>query len=125
MVIVYYSFTGQIRSFISKIDKYESYHIDEYNESLGDYVLITPTHGFGEIPDKVKDFLDSNHSNMVGVAGSGRQIWKLQGTYCKGAKNVSAIYGVPMLHEFEMKGTDRDREILLERIEQIEQEKLH
>jgi protein involved in ribonucleotide reduction len=59
---------------------------------------------------------------MVAVCGSGRQIWKLQGTYCKAVDVISSQYGVPSLLKFEMKGTDRDRVELIERIEKIEQE---
>jgi protein involved in ribonucleotide reduction len=127
MIIVYYSFTNQVRDFVSEIDKYEVYHIDDYVKELGEYILITPTHGFGDIPEKVQEFLtrDSNHENMVGVCASGRSIWKLRGTYCKSADVIHDKYGVPILLKFEMKGTSKDRETLFERIEQIEQEKLH
>jgi protein involved in ribonucleotide reduction len=125
MIIVYYSFTGQIKRFLSGIDKYESVHIDDYVEQMGEYVLITPTHGFGEVPTAVNDFLVEHSDNMVGVCASGRQIWKLQGTYCKAGDVIHQQYGVPILLKFEMAGTNKDRAELVERIENIEQEKLH
>jgi protein involved in ribonucleotide reduction len=122
MILVYYSFTGQVKSFVGKIDKYESINVEEYLPSMGKYILITPTHGFGNVPDKVQEFLNGHSDNMVAVCGSGRQVWKLQGTYCKAVDVISSQYGVPSLLKFEMKGTDRDRVELIERIEKIEQE---
>lgn len=86
---------------------------------MGKYVLVTYTDKFGEIPKEVEEFLAEHHSNMVGVCASGRQIWKLQGTYCKSADVIHNQYGVPILLKFEMQGTDRDRKELLERIENI------
>jgi protein involved in ribonucleotide reduction len=124
VVIVYYSLTGQIQKFVDSIDKYETYHINDYEDNLGEYILITPTHGFGEVPENVASFLKEHHRNMRGVCASGRQVWKLRGTYCKSADVIHQQYGVPILLKFEMKGTDKDREQLVERIERIEQ-KLH
>lgn len=121
MVIVYYSLTGQVKRFVGKISKYSSYNIDEYDDSIGEYILITPTHGFGEIPKKVKKFLDIHSANMKGVCASGRQVWKLRGTYCKCADVIHEQYGVPILLKFEMSGNEKDIETLLERIESIEQ----
>jgi protein involved in ribonucleotide reduction len=92
---------------------------------MGEYVLVTYTDGFGEVPKKVSTFLEQHSHNMIGVCASGRQIWKLRGTYCKSADVIHNQYGVPILLKFEMAGTDKDRAELVERIEQIEQEKLH
>lgn len=92
---------------------------------MGAYVLVTYTDKFGEAPKEVQEFLEKHHNNMVGVCASGRQIWKLQGTYCKSADAIHNQYGVPILLKFEMQGTNKDREQLLERIEGFDQEKLH
>lgn len=89
---------------------------------MGKYILITYTDGFGQVPKEVVDFLQLHSNNMVGVCASGRQIWKLQGTYCKSADVIHQQYGAPILLKFEMAGTDKDRAELVERIEMIEQE---
>jgi protein involved in ribonucleotide reduction len=124
MLIVYDSFTGNVKRFVEKlglpnIKIYDGLIVSE------PYVLITYTAKFGEVPDSVSNFLKENHSNMVGVCASGRQIWKLQGTYCKSADIIHNQYRVPILLKFEMMGTDKDRQELLERIENIEQQKLY
>lgn len=121
MIIVYASKTHNIERFCEKIDRYECVSVQDYNPSMGEYVLITYVDGFGLVPQEVEEFLKENHKNMVGVCASGRQIWKLQGTYCKSADIIHNQYGVPILLKFEMQGTNSDRKHLLERIEDIEQ----
>lgn len=120
MILVYASRTHNVERFCAKITEYESVNIKNYNPSMGAYVLVTYTDKFGECPKEVEEFLEKYHSNMVGVCASGRQIWKLQGTYCKSADVIHSKYGVPILLKFEMMGTDRDRKELLERIENIQ-----
>jgi protein involved in ribonucleotide reduction len=125
VIIVYASSTHNVERFCAKIDKYESVRVENYIPSMGKYILITYTNGFGQVPKEVADFLSEHSHNMVGVCASGRQIWKLQGTYCKSADAIHEQYGVPILLKFEMAGTDKDRAELVERIEHIEQQKLY
>jgi protein involved in ribonucleotide reduction len=125
MILVYASKTHNVERFCEKITKYESVRVQDYEPSMGKYVLVTYTDGFGEAPKEVEQFLEKYHSNMVGVCASGRQIWKLHGTYCKSADVIHNQYGVPILLKFEMAGTDKDRAELVERIENIEQQKLY
>ena len=125
MILVYASRTHNVERFCAKITKYESVRVEDYKPSMGKYVLVTYTDGYGSIPKEVERFLEIHNNNMVGVCASGRQIWKLQGTYCKSADVVHQQYGVPVLLKFEMQGTDKDRKELLERIENIDQEKLY
>jgi protein involved in ribonucleotide reduction len=125
MYIVYSSMTGQVERFVNKIKAYPVLHIDEYDESLGSFILITYTTNFGEAPQEVQEFLKEHHPNMMGVCASGKQSWKLFGTYCKSADVIHEQYGVPILLKFEMAGSEEDVKQLLERIENIEQEKLY
>lgn len=123
MILVYASKTHNVERFCAKIDKYKSVRVEEYEPSMGKYVLITYVDNFGEVPMEVQRFLDKHNDNMVGVCASGRQIWKLQGTYCKSADIIHNQYDVPILLKFEMMGTDKDRKELVERIEQLESKK--
>lgn len=125
MVIVYASRTRNVERFCSRIEKYLTVRVGEYNPSMGEFVLITYTDNQGAIPKVISDFLKDNYQNMVGVCSSGRIIWKMFGTYHKSSQVISSIYNVPILHQFEMSGNDEDIKILLERIEEIEQEKLY
>lgn len=119
MILVYASKTHNVERFCAKIAEYESVRVEDYKPSMGEYVLVTYTDGFGQIPKEVEEFLKEHHNNMVGVCASGRQVWKLQGTYCKSADAIHSQYGVPILLKFEMQGSDKDRKELLERIEDI------
>jgi protein involved in ribonucleotide reduction len=121
MIIVYASKTHNVERFCNKIDKYETIRVEDYTPGMGKYVLITYTTGFGDLPDEVHDFLIEHHQNMVGVCASGKQSWKLFGTYCKSADVVSEMYGVPVFLKFEMQGTSQDIIELYERIERVEQ----
>ena len=38
-----------------------------------DYILITPTIGFGKVPEDVERFLEKNNKHLKGVVGSGKQ----------------------------------------------------
>lgn len=125
MIIVYASKTHNVERFCKKISKYKSVRVEEYDPSMGSFVLITYTTGFGEAPEEVHNFLSMYSNRMVGVCASGKQSWKLFGTYCKSADVIHEQYGVPILLKFEMAGTQQDVDKLTERIDMIEQEELH
>jgi len=118
MVIVYASRTGNVRRFVSNIRRYECYSISEYDKTLGKYVLITYTTGFGEAPEEVKQFLTEHGENMVAVAASGNRNWGL--AFCKSADTISEQYNVPVLHKFEMSGLQRDAEIIEKEMDRFE-----
>lgn len=118
MIIVYASLTNNIRTFVSNIEQYPVYHIDDYRPEFGKYVLITYTFGFGEIPVEVQKFLFTHGKNILGVAASGDKNWGKN--YCQSADKISELYNTPILHKFEKRGTPEDLQILLERIGKIE-----
>lgn len=80
------------------------------------FVLVTFTTGFGLIPETTNLFLELNGNFLTGVASSGNRNWK---SFAKAADTISEIYGVPVIHRFELSGTNRDVEIFLEGLRQI------
>lgn len=114
MLIVFASRTGNVRRLVSNIQRYEVCHISEYDKTLGAYVLITYTTGFGEVPAEVQKFLDENAENMKAVIASGNRNWGR--AFCRSADTISRKYNVPVLHKFEMAGSERDVEIIEERV---------
>lgn len=120
MLIVYDSFTGNVEKFMEKLDYANSVKVSEGLVVNEKFVMITYTTNFGEVPKATRDFLKSNHHNMVGICASGKRSWELFGTYCKSADVIHEQYGVPILLKFDMQGTDSDRAKLLERIENFE-----
>ncbi|WP_431785926.1 class Ib ribonucleoside-diphosphate reductase assembly flavoprotein NrdI [Paenibacillus lactis] len=118
MLIVYDSLTGNVQKFVNKINMKnikltDSLIIDE------PFILITYTIGFGEVPVSVKRFLESGyHRNYLkGVAGSGNKNWGSR--FCKAAHTISQEYGVPLIHTFELSGTENDIEKFLQEVKNI------
>jgi len=53
-----------------------------------DYILITPTIGFGKVPEDVERFLKGNYKHLKGVVGSGNKNWGNR--FAKAAEIISA-----------------------------------
>lgn len=116
--MVWDSKTGNVERFVEKLKKneIECRRIEEGMKTARIYVLITFTTGFGFVPSTTNDFLKDNGQNMVGVASSGNRNWK---SFAKAAETISENYNVPVIHKFELSGTNKDVEIFLEGLRQI------
>jgi protein involved in ribonucleotide reduction len=103
--IVYFSKTGNIKRFVGKLSKaFTVCSIDSYNK--GEYILITPTYGRGQIPQQVNDFLLQHSDKMIAVVGSGNLNWGVN--YAKASKIIASSYKVPLLMTFELSGVEKD-----------------
>lgn len=103
VLIVYYSLTGNVRRFVEKTGlpaQEITYRVHE------PFIVVTPTTGFGDVPGIVTSFIRVNRAYLRGVAASGNRNWG--GNYTKAADVISAQYNVPILHRFELAGTDED-----------------
>ncbi|MCC3373941.1 class Ib ribonucleoside-diphosphate reductase assembly flavoprotein NrdI [Cohnella sp. REN36] len=105
MVIAFDSKTGNVRRFIRKLNL-PAVQIDEAITLEEPFVLVTYTTGFGQVPEKVASFLQRNHRHLVGVSASGNRNWG-EG-FARSADTISQQYGVPVIHKFELSGTQRD-----------------
>lgn len=112
MLIVYDSMTGNVDRFVKKLGlrnkKIEPGVIVEEP-----FLLITYSIGFGEVPKKVNGFLTVNSHYLRGVIGSGNMIWGTN--YCGAAEKIAKEFNVPLVHKFELSGTDKD-------VEKVQQE---
>lgn len=77
------------------------------------YILIFPTYAGGRdveaaVPRQVIKFLNdpNNRALLRGVVASGNT--NFGDTYCRGGDIVSQKCGVPVLHRFELLGSDED-----------------
>lgn len=113
MIIAYYSMTGNIRRFLNSIDipdTYELYQItaDNVREKISDrFILVTPTYGFGAVPDIVSNFLRVNAEKMFAVASSGNRNWGKN--FARAGEFISDDYNVPLLMKFELHGSPEQR----------------
>ena len=117
MLIAYDSRTGNVRRFVSKLET-NILQIEEQTILNEPFVLITYTTGFGEIPYKTKKFLENNHENMIGIASSGNKNWG--DNFCKSAIKISNMYNVPIVHMFELSGTNIDVQKFKDGVRKIE-----
>ena len=121
MIIAYYSMTGNIRRFLNGIDipdTYELYQItaDNVSEKIGDrFILVTPTYGFGAVPDIVSNFLKVNAEKMFAVVSSGNRNWGRN--FARAGEYISDDYNVPLLMKFELHGSPEQREQFLVELE--------
>ncbi len=107
MKILYFSKTGNIRKFCTKLDL-EAIEGTKSTVMDDDYILITYTTGFGEVPKEVEGFLSSenNIKKLKYVCSSGNKNWGAN--YAKAADLLADRYNVPVLFKFELSGNKHD-----------------
>lgn len=129
MHVVYFSSTSEnTKKFCDKLgitatripmDMEESINIDR------DYVLISPTYsgGLGDfkgsVPRQVIKFLnnENNRKHCVAVIGSGNT--NFGDTYALAGFVLSKKLEVPLLHIFELLGTQHDVKVVREKIKKL------
>jgi protein involved in ribonucleotide reduction len=116
LLVVFDSRTNNVKRFVQKLNM-ECLQVDESLVVNTPYVLITHTTGLGEIPDATIRFLEANHRNMVGVASSGNIVWGKN--FGMAAKKISEIYHVPVIHIFELSGTQDDVEKFIQEVNRL------
>ena len=118
--VVYLSLTGKTRQFVNKLG-WESIEISKKNpilEMKEPYIVITPTYG-EQVANFFYEFIDfgENRALLKGVAGSGNRNFNT--SFCSNARALAAKYQIPLLHCFENQGTDKDVQILIEKVREI------
>ena len=116
MLVVYDSMTGNVKSFIHKLNM-PAVQIDEDLVIDEDFILITYTTGFGNVPERVLDFLEHNNEKLKGVSASGKRNWG--DMFGASADKISTKYEVPIVSKFELSGTNNDVEYFKERVREI------
>ena len=122
MKVIVFSLTGNCKRFIDMCKILEEDVIDLWEidyEVDFDYILITPTIGFGKVPEDVERFLEKNNKYLKGVVGSGNKNWGNR--FAKAADTISEQYDVPLLMKIELHGNTKDlikfKKIYLESVE--------
>lgn len=109
MKIIVYSLTGNCKRFVDmcEIPKEDVIYLQDINYDVNfDYILITPTFGFGEVPVAVSKFLKENHNHLKGVVGSGNKNWGER--FANASEIISKEYDVPLLMKIELHGSKKD-----------------
>ena len=82
-------------------------------------MLVTPTYNFGEIPQVVAEFLESNNEYLVAVIGTGNRNWA--DNFAIAGRKVATRYGVPLIGTVELAGTPEDYRTLIERMRLLDE----
>jgi protein involved in ribonucleotide reduction len=122
MLIVYDSLTGNVQRFAQKTGL-ESLRIAPDLIVSEDFILVTYTTGFGDIPQTTISFLKKNNRFLKGVAVSGNRNWGK--TYGQAGILISKIYQVPLLATFELSGTQQDVLAFKEEVSKIVNSIIH
>lgn len=126
MIIAFDSKTGNVRSFVAKLQAVMDVEAIQITGDLvmdEPFVLITYTTGFGQPSPLTTAFLKhQKHGLLQGVMASGNRNWGLE-IFAKSADVVANLYHVPILHKFELRGLPSDVEKAKTAIEQTQMEK--
>lgn len=110
MKVVYFSLTGNCQKFLSfcKLEEGVVLALKDLDTISEPYILVTPTIGFGEVPLRVKKFLEKNSDYACGVVASGNRNWGTN--FAVAADVISKDYNIPVLMKFELLGNRKDIE---------------
>lgn len=118
MKVVYATRTGNVEMFIDKLGLDDVVQIRNGTEKVNDdFVLVTYTDGYGELPEEIEGFLSNNADHLRGVAASGDRGYGE--AYAVAADVISEMYGVPVLGKFEFDGTDEDVQKFLDELSKL------
>lgn len=108
MKVVLFSFTGNCRRFLNmtNVPKENIVELSEIKEMFEEFILITPTIGFGEVPPQVEEFLSNNYRYSRGVIASGNRNWGKN--FANAANIINQKYGIPILMKIELLGNKED-----------------
>ncbi len=84
--------------------------VDEIPFEEGEFLLITRSFNFGEIPISTIEVLRKHYQQCIGVAVSGNKNWGTN--YGAAGDKISQIYGIPLVHKFEGVGFPQDIQIV-------------
>lgn len=121
MIITYESKTGNVRRFVKalqhKLD-IETIEITDDTIINQEFIHITYTIGFGEVPERTLNFINNNKNKIRGVAVSGNKVWG--DNYGLAGDKLSAKFHTPLLLKFELSGTKQDLQKIIQEVQLID-----
>ena len=115
--VIYYTLSGNTESFARKLTD-DPLDIKDAKRTNQHFVLLTPTYKFGQVPDIVSEWLEDNHTNMVGVVSFGNRNWGSD-FFGKAGDLISEMYDVELISKIELRGTSEDVIMVKERINDL------
>ncbi|MEK5036240.1 class Ib ribonucleoside-diphosphate reductase assembly flavoprotein NrdI [Paenibacillus sp. FSL R7-0302] len=118
MLIIYDSMTGNVERFVKRLKNMECIKITKDLKVDKPFVLVTYTTGIGKVPKRVQEFLADNHNHLKGVAASGNINWGQ--VFAASADTIAEMYGIPIVHKFELSGNSTDASKFTTRVGELE-----
>ncbi|MED3629090.1 class Ib ribonucleoside-diphosphate reductase assembly flavoprotein NrdI [Bacillus subtilis] len=121
MIITYESKTGNVRRFVKALQQeldIEAIEITDDTIINQEFIHITYTIGFGEVPERTLNFIKKNKNKIRGVAVSGNKVWG--DNYGLAGDKLSAMFHVPLLLKFELSGTKQDLQKIIQEVQLID-----
>lgn len=117
MKIYYDSLTGNVKRFSNKLD-YHCYLISDEIITNEQYVLITYTTNFGEVPYTTKEFI-KNNPNIICIISSGNRNWG--NNFARSADVIRKKFNLRWWYKFELSGSDKDVDFVNNLIKKLEE----
>ncbi|MGO5674700.1 class Ib ribonucleoside-diphosphate reductase assembly flavoprotein NrdI [Bacillus subtilis] len=121
MIITYESKTGNVRRFVKALQQeldIEAIEITDDTIITQEFIHITYTIGFGEVPERTLSFINKNKNKISGVAVSGNKVWG--DNYGLAGDKLSAKFHTPLLLKFELSGTKQDLQKIIQEVQLID-----
>ncbi|MDI6587143.1 class Ib ribonucleoside-diphosphate reductase assembly flavoprotein NrdI [Bacillus subtilis] len=121
MIITYESKTGNVRRFVKALQQeFDVEAIEVTGDTIvnQEFIHITYTIGFGEVPERTLNFINNNKNKIRGVAVSGNKVWG--DNYGLAGDKLSAKFHTPLLLKFELSGTKQDLQKLIQEVQLID-----
>ncbi|MEC2307736.1 class Ib ribonucleoside-diphosphate reductase assembly flavoprotein NrdI [Bacillus atrophaeus] len=123
MIITYESKTGNVRRFVKAMQHklgIEAIEITDDTIINQEFIHITYTIGFGEVPERTLNFIYKNKSKIRGVVVSGNKVWG--DNYGLAGDKLSAKFHIPLLLKFELSGTKQDLQKINREVQLIDKQ---
>ncbi|MGG1104329.1 class Ib ribonucleoside-diphosphate reductase assembly flavoprotein NrdI [Bacillus subtilis] len=121
MIITYESKTGNVRRFVKALQQeldIEAIEITDDTIITQEFIHITYTIGFGEVPERTLNFIKKNKNKIRGVVVSGNKVWG--DNYGLAGDKLSAKFHTPLLLKFELSGTKQDLQKIIQEVHLID-----
>ncbi|QFY87839.1 class Ib ribonucleoside-diphosphate reductase assembly flavoprotein NrdI [Bacillus subtilis] len=119
--MTYESKTGNVRRFVKALQQeldIEAIEITDDTIITQEFIHITYTIGFGEVPERTLNFIKKNKNKIRGVVVSGNKVWG--DNYGLAGDKLSAKFHIPLLLKFELSGTKQDLQKLIQEVQLID-----
>lgn len=104
-MFAYYTLTNNSKKLAVRLGQLFNKQVASIQEYKGgNYILVTPTLGSGDMPLKVKYFLEEHGEACIGTITSGNRNW---GQYFAGAgDHIKEVFNIDNLKKVEQKGQE-------------------